>query len=121
MDKEEPTCAHVSGGVSNLSFSFRGNNYIREAMHAVFLYHAIQMGMDFGIVNPATKVTYADIPEDHLKIIEDVVLDRVEGADELLIELANKILEEKRSTKEWWCKRRKLRRKHGVMTFWKID
>ena len=60
MDKEEPTGAHVSGGVSNLSFSFRGNNYIREAMHAVFLYHAIQVGMDFGIVNPATKVTYAD-------------------------------------------------------------
>ena len=50
--------AHVSGGVSNLSFSFRGNNYIREAMHAVFLYHAIQKGMDFGIVNPSTKVTY---------------------------------------------------------------
>ena len=91
--------AHVSGGVSNLSFSFRGNNYIREAMHAVFLYHAIQVGMDFGIVNPATKVTYADIPEDHLKIIEDVVLDRVEGADELLIELANKILEEKEARK----------------------
>ena len=90
---------HVSGGVSNLSFSFRGNNYIREAMHAVFLYHAIQVGMDFGIVNPATKVTYADIPEDHLKIIEDVVLDRVEGADELLIELANKILEEKEAQK----------------------
>lgn len=91
--------AHVSGGVSNLSFSFRGNNYIREAMHAVFLYHAIQVGMDFGIVNPATKVTYADIPEDHLKIIEDVVLDRVEGADELLIELANKIIEEKEAQK----------------------
>lgn len=91
--------AHVSGGVSNLSFSFRGNNYIREAMHAVFLYYAIQVGMDFGIVNPATKVTYADIPEDHLKIIEDVVLDRVEGADELLIELANKILEEKEAQK----------------------
>ena len=91
--------AHVSGGVSNLSFSFRGNNYIREAMHAVFLYHAIQVGMDFGIVNPATKVTYADIPEDHLKIIEDVVLDRVEGADELLIELANNILEEKEAQK----------------------
>ena len=91
--------AHVSGGVSNLSFSFRGNNYIREAMHAVFLYHAIQVGMDFGIVNPATKVTYADIPEDHLKIIEDVILNRVEGADELLIELANKILEEKEAQK----------------------
>lgn len=97
--KKNLTGAHVSGGVSNLSFSFRGNNYIREAMHAVFLYHAIQVGMDFGIVNPATKVTYADIPEDHMKIIEDVVLDRVEGADELLIELANKILEEKEAQK----------------------
>ena len=87
--------AHISGGVSNLSFSFRGNNYIREAMHAVFLYHAIQVGMDFGIVNPATKITYADIPQDELKMIEDVVLDREEGADEKLIELANRILAQK--------------------------
>ena len=87
--------AHISGGVSNLSFSFRGNNYIREAMHAVFLYHAIQVGMDFGIVNPATKITYADIPQDELKIIEDVVLDREEGADEKLIELANRLLAQK--------------------------
>ena len=55
--------AHVSGGVSNLSFSFRGNNYIREAMHAVFLYHAIQQGMDMGIVNPGTSVLYSDIPD----------------------------------------------------------
>ena len=61
--------AHVSGGVSNLSFSFRGNNYIREAMHAVFLYHAISKGMDFGIVNPTTKVTYSDIPDQQLEII----------------------------------------------------
>ncbi len=82
--------AHVSGGVSNLSFSFRGNNYIREAMHAVFLYHAIQQGMDFGIVNPATKVTYNDIPEDQLEIIEDVVLNRKKGAAERLIELSQK-------------------------------
>ena len=80
--------AHVSGGVSNLSFSFRGNNYIREAMHAVFLYHAIQQGMDFGIVNPATKVTYADIPQDQLEAIEDVVLNRRQGAAETLVELA---------------------------------
>ena len=56
--------AHVSGGVSNLSFSFRGNNYIREAMHAVFLYHACREGMDMGIVNPATSVMYGDIPSD---------------------------------------------------------
>ena len=83
--------AHVSGGVSNLSFSFRGNNYIREAMHAVFLYHAIQKGMDFGIVNPSTKVTYQDIPEGQLEVIEDVVLNRKPGAAERLIELANEL------------------------------
>lgn len=86
--------AHISGGVSNLSFSFRGNNYIREAMHAVFLYHAIKAGMDFGIVNPSTKVTYADIPESQLEIIEDVVLNRCKGASEALIDLAGEILAE---------------------------
>ena len=86
--------AHVSGGVSNLSFSFRGNNYIREAMHAVFLYHAIQAGMDFGIVNPATKVLYSDIPQEQLEVLEDVVLNRKHGAAESLIELAAKIAEE---------------------------
>ena len=80
--------AHVSGGVSNLSFSFRGNNYIREAMHAVFLYHAINEGMDFGIVNPATKVTYDDIPAVQLTTIEDVVLNRTPDASERLIQLA---------------------------------
>ena len=80
--------AHVSGGVSNLSFSFRGNNYIREAMHAVFLYHAIQQGMDFGIVNPATKVTYSDIPQEQLEVIEDVVLNRKKGAADRLIEIS---------------------------------
>ena len=85
--------AHISGGVSNLSFSFRGNNYIREAMHAVFLYHAIQKGMDFGIVNPATKVTYADIPQDQLDVIENVILNRKKGAAEALIELANRLME----------------------------
>ena len=80
--------AHVSGGVSNLSFSFRGNNYIREAMHAVFLYHAIQQGMDMGIVNPATSVLYTDIPADVLERIEDVVLNRCPDAAERLIETA---------------------------------
>lgn len=66
--------AHVSGGVSNLSFAFRGNNYLREAMHAVFLYHAIKAGMDMGIVNPATSVRYDDIPAELLRAIEDVIL-----------------------------------------------
>ena len=80
--------SHVSGGVSNLSFSFRGNNYIREAMHAVFLYHAIQQGMDMAIVNPATSVLYSDIPADVLERIEDVVLNRRPDAAERLIETA---------------------------------
>ena len=83
--------AHVSGGVSNLSFSFRGNNYIREAMHAVFLYHAIQAGMDFAIVNPAMKVQYSDIPGDELEMIEDVILNRCTGASERLIALAARL------------------------------
>ena len=83
--------AHVSGGVSNLSFSFRGNNYIREAMHAVFLYHAIQKGMDFGIVNPSSKVIYSDIPQEQLDIIEDVILNRRSDAAERLTELANEL------------------------------
>jgi len=89
--------AHVSGGVSNLSFSFRGNNYIREAMHAVFLYHAIQAGMDFGIVNPATKVLYTDIPQDQLEIIEDVILNRKSGASEKLIALAQELAQKEAS------------------------
>ena len=83
--------AHVSGGVSNLSFSFRGNNYIREAMHAVFLYYAIQEGMDMGIVNPATSVLYTDIPAHVLVCLEDVVLNRHPEAAERLIELAEKL------------------------------
>ena len=85
--------AHVSGGVSNLSFSFRGNNYIREAMHAVFLYHAIQQGMDMAILNPATSVLYSDIPADVLERIEDVVLNRRPDAAERLIETANALKE----------------------------
>ena len=91
--------AHVSGGVSNLSFSFRGNNYIREAMHAVFLYHAIQEGMDFGIVNPSTKVAYEDIPQEQLTAIEDVVLNRRPGAADDLIEQANRLKEEQEAAK----------------------
>lgn len=92
--------AHVSGGVSNLSFSFRGNNYIREAMHAVFLYHAIKNGMDMGIVNPSTSVLYSDIPEGLLEQIEDVVLNRNPQAQEVLIETAQRLKEEADAAKE---------------------
>lgn len=84
--------SHVSGGVSNLSFSFRGNNYIREAMHAVFLYHAMEAGMDFGIVNPSAKITYADIPKNQLKLIEDVIFNKSIDAADNLISLADNIL-----------------------------
>lgn len=90
--------AHISGGVSNLSFSFRGNNDIRESMHAVFLYHAIQEGMDFGIVNPSAKITYTDIPQESLTVIEDVILNRRKGATERLIELAAQLTEERNAS-----------------------
>ncbi len=85
--------AHVSGGVSNLSFSFRGNTYIREAIHSVFLHHAQQKGMDFGIVNAKARMDYHKIPADQLEVIEDVVLNRRKGAAEDLIEMATAIKE----------------------------
>lgn len=91
--------AHVSGGVSNLSFSFRGNNYIREAMHAVFLYHACNAGMDMGIVNPASSVIYTDIAPDVLEIIEDVVLNRRPDAASRLIDLAERLKTENEGNK----------------------
>ena len=91
--------AHISGGISNLSFSFRGNNYIREAMHAVFLYHAIGKGMDFGIVNPSSNVTYNDIPQQQLEIIEDVILNRKKDAADRLTQLAEEILRNEESEK----------------------
>lgn len=89
---------HISGGISNLSFSFRGNNYIREAMHAVFLYEGIRRGMDFAIVNPSAKVTYADIPENHLRIIEEVLLHPSAHASEALIALATELSQTDRKT-----------------------
>lgn len=90
--------AHVSGGVSNLSFSFRGNNYVREALHAVFLYHAISAGMDMGIVNPQSQVQYNDIPLDVRNVMEDVVLNRVADATEMLIAVADRLKEQSVAT-----------------------
>ena len=87
--------AKVSGGVSNLSFSFRGNNPVREAMHAVFLYHAIQQGMDMGIVNPATSILYEDIEPAFRSLLEDVILYRRKEAAEELIEYAAQHLAQK--------------------------
>ncbi|WP_299124915.1 methionine synthase [uncultured Tenacibaculum sp.] len=81
----------VSGGVSNVSFSFRGNNTVREAMHSVFLYYAIQAGMNIGIVNPAMLEVYDDIPKDLLEYIEDVILDRRDDATERLLDFAETV------------------------------
>lgn len=83
--------AHVSGGVSNVSFSFRGNNVVREAMHSAFLYHAIQAGMDMGIVNPTMLEVYDDIGPDLLAHVEDVLLDRREDATERLLSFAEQV------------------------------
>ena len=81
----------VSGGVSNVSFSFRGNNGVREAMHSVFLYYAIQNGMNMGIVNPALLEVYDDIPKDLLEHVEDVILDRRDDATERLLDFAETV------------------------------
>lgn len=83
--------AHVSGGVSNVSFSFRGNDPVREAMHSAFLYHAIQEGMDMGIVNPTMLEVYDDIPKDLLERVEDVLLNRRADATERLLEFAETV------------------------------
>ncbi|WP_348655467.1 methionine synthase [uncultured Roseivirga sp.] len=83
--------AHVSGGVSNVSFSFRGNNPVREAMHSAFLYHAIKEGMDMGIVNPTMLEVYDDIPKDLLERVEDVLLNRRPDATERLLEFAETV------------------------------
>lgn len=85
-------CPHVkiSGGVSNVSFSFRGNNPVREAMHSVFLYHAIQAGMDMGIVNAGQLTIYADIPEELKERVEDVILNRRDDGTDRLLEIADK-------------------------------
>lgn len=83
--KENCPGAYVSGGISNLSFAFRGNNYLREVLHAVFLYHAISKGLDMGIVNPASSVLYTDIPDTLLSAVEDLIFDRKKDALETLM------------------------------------
>ncbi|MEZ4944313.1 MAG: methionine synthase [Cyclobacteriaceae bacterium] len=89
--KENLPGAHVSGGVSNVSFSFRGNQLVREAMHSAFLYHAIKNGMDMGIVNPTMLEVYDEIPKDLLERVEDVLLNRREDATERLLDFAETV------------------------------
>jgi 5-methyltetrahydrofolate--homocysteine methyltransferase len=97
--------AHISGGVSNVSFSFRGNDTVREAMHSVFLYHAIKNGMTMGIVNPEMLSIYDDIPKDLLEHVEDVILDRRDDATERLLDFAENVKGEvktdEKAVQEW--------------------
>ncbi|OOB82906.1 methionine synthase [Flavobacterium columnare] len=121
--------AHISGGVSNVSFSFRGNDVVREAMHSVFLYHAIQHGMTMGIVNPEMLTIYDDIPKDLLEHVEDVILDRRDDATERLLDFAESVKGEvktaERSGQEWRQGSVQERLTHslvkGVDEFIKID
>lgn len=103
--RENLPYANVSGGVSNVSFSFRGNNVIREAMHSAFLYHAIQNGMNMGIVNPAMLEVYDEIPKDLLDCVEDVLFDRRDDATERLMDIAETLKghkkEEETTIQEW--------------------
>jgi 5-methyltetrahydrofolate--homocysteine methyltransferase len=92
--------AHISGGVSNVSFSFRGNDTVREAMHSVFLYHAIKNGMTMGIVNPEMLTIYDEIPKNLLELVEDVILNRREDATERLLDFAENIKENKKTNEK---------------------
>lgn len=102
--KKNLPCAMVSGGISNLSFSFRGHDTIREAMHSAFLFHAIKAGLDMGIVNAGMLTLYDAIPKELLNLVEDVILNRREDATERLTSYAQKTVDEKKkevSKKEW--------------------
>src|SRR3954454_4902209 len=121
--------AHISGGVSNLSFSFRGNEPVREAMHSVFLYHAIKAGMDMGIVNAGQMIVYDDIDPELRQVCEDVILNRDPGASERLLALAEKFRGNKTQSKEadlaWreWPVAKRLSHAlvHGITEFIEVD
>ena len=121
--------ASVSGGVSNISFSFRGNNYVREAMHSSFLYHAIRNGMNMGIVNPSLLEVYDEVPKELMEYVEDVLLDRRDDATERLLEYAetitNKGRESKKEKDSWRNKNLNSRITHalikGIDTFIEQD
>ena len=126
--KENLPHSRISGGISNLSFSFRGNNTVREAMHSVFLYHAIAAGLDMGIVNAGMLQVYDDIPSNLLTLVEDVILNRRKDATERLIVFAEKVKsghKAKEKTQEWRESPVEERLKHsfirGIMDFIEED
>ncbi|MEP7104905.1 MAG: methionine synthase [Chloroflexota bacterium] len=119
---------HISGGISNLSFSFRGNDRVREAMHSAFLYHAIRAGLDMGIVNAGQLVVYEDIPKDLLELVEDVIFDRRPDATERLVDFAKTVTGEgtKREQDLSWreapvAKRLEYALVHGIADFIEED
>ncbi len=120
--------AKVSGGVSNVSFSFRGNDFIRETIHSAFLFHAIEAGMDMGIVNAGQLAVYEEIPKDLLELVEDVLLNRRTDATERLVEFANKQVQtstQKAHDDEWRHRTVEERLKHalikGIVEFIDLD
>ncbi len=126
--KENLPNAHVSGGVSNVSFSFRGNQLVREAMHSVFLFHAIKNGMDMGIVNPSMLEVYDEIPKDLLERVEDVLLNRREDSTERLLEFAETVkgsVKKKEADDEWRSGTVEERLNHalvkGIVDFVEVD
>ena len=115
--KENLPLAKVSGGVSNISFSFRGNNAVREAMHSAFLYHAIKAGLDMGIVNAGQLAVYEEIPKDLLELVEDVLLNRRPDATERLVTFAETVKQKGKTVvkdDDW----RTGRSKNGCRTPW---
>jgi 5-methyltetrahydrofolate--homocysteine methyltransferase len=117
--KENLPGAKVSGGVSNVSFSFRGNNIVREAMHSAFLYHAIQHGMDMGIVNPTMLEVYDEVPKDLMDLVEDVLLNRSDEATERLLDKAESLKDTKKDVQvnvlEWRTKSIEERINHAII------
>src|SRR3989441_4529067 len=105
--KENLPLAKVSGGISNISFSFRGNNTVREAMHSAFLYHAIKAGLDMGIVNAGMLEVYEEIPKPVLELVEDVLLNRRSDATERLVAFGESVKQKapgsvaEKTTEEW--------------------
>ncbi|MFQ5631907.1 MAG: methionine synthase, partial [bacterium] len=126
--KENLPLAKVSGGISNISFSFRGNNAVREAMHSAFLYHAVKVGMDMGIVNAGQLAVYEDIPKDLLNRVEDVLLNRRGDATERLVDFAEQVkqVDKTETKKDAWREadvkeRLKHALVHGIVDFIEQD
>ena len=116
--KENLPGTRVSGGISNISFSFRGNNAVREAMHAAFLYHAIQAGLDMGIVNAGQLAVYEEIEPELRERVEDVLLNRRDDATERLVDFADRVkakVKEQVQEKAWRSAPVEERLKHALV------